>query len=33
MKIDRIEVTLGYMLALLIGVGMAAAMVIWWSAS
>ena len=32
MKTDHIEVTLGYMLALLIGVGMAAAMVIWWSA-
>ena len=31
MKTDYIEATLGYVLALLIGSGMAAAMVIWWS--
>ena len=33
MKTDYIEVTLTYMLVLLIGSGMAAAMVLWWSAS
>ena len=29
---EQIEATLGYALAMLIGGGMAAAMVVWWSA-
>ena len=30
---NNIEVTLGYVLALLIGCGLAVAMLIWWSAA